>query len=160
MVLALRFFAILSFLLLLVSTGMGLVVEFGRPLPTGHIAVALFTTFLLCLAQVFVMFYFIGTGSQIKEVVKEKKLDVDLWRKTVEYKNRLFGWISLAILLVMATFILGGGVDTGVLPRWVHGVLALASVLVNGVTLRKELVALAENEALIGRVSDILARGR
>jgi hypothetical protein len=160
MVLALRFFAILSYLLLLVSTGMGLVVEFGRPLPSGHVAVALFTTFLLCLSQVFVMFYFIGTGSQIKELVKEKGLPVELWRKTVEFKNRLFGWISAAILLVMATFILGGGVDTGVLPRWTHGALALASVLVNGIALRKELPALSGNEALLGRVADALARGR
>jgi len=59
--------------------------------------------------------------------------------------------------LLMATFIVGGGVLTGSIPVWVHHVLFYAAVLAQGYTLWVEYQVLVDNERLMTRVNRLLA---
>ena len=63
----------------------------------------------------------------------------------------------LAMGLVMATFILGGGVATGTVPTWVHHVLFYLAVASQAYALRIEWRVLTENERLMGDVDRRLA---
>ena len=89
-----------------------------------HFTMALVSTFLISLAHSMTMFFFIGTGKHIKELVKEHGLGQEIIRETILYKSKLFPVMMAAIALTMAQFILGGGVHTKVLPVWLHHILA------------------------------------
>jgi hypothetical protein len=69
------------------------------------------------------MFFFVGTGVSIKEYVQENSADAQFHRRSIEIKRKLYPPTLLNVLLIMTTFIIGGGVDTGVIPAWIHGLL-------------------------------------
>ena len=103
------------------------------------------------------MFYLIGTGKAIKDAVRENGLDPALIEETKRFKNASYPSLMLAMGLVMATFILGGGVATGSVPAWVHHVLFYLAVLVQLYALRIEWRVLGENERLMADVDRRLA---
>jgi len=89
-----------------------------------HFSLALASTFLLSLAHSMTMFFFIGTGKHLKELVREHGLGREIVQETILYKNKLFPVMMAAILLTMVQFILGGGVHTRLIPAWIHHILA------------------------------------
>jgi hypothetical protein len=105
------------------------------------------------------MFYLIGTGKAIKDAVRENGLDPAFTEETRRFKNVSYPWLMLAMALVMATFILGGGVATGAVPSWVHHLLFYAAVLVQGYTLWIERRVLADNERLMADIDRLLVAG-
>jgi len=96
---------------------------FGR-----HLTLALASTFLLSLGHSMTMFFFIGTGKHIKQLVREHAFGPEIVRETIVYKNKLFPPMMLAIILTMAEFIIGGGVHTRLIPAWIHHLLAWAAL--------------------------------
>ena len=102
----------------------------GGPL---HFLLGVFATLLVTLAQSMTMFYFIGTGKQVKDLVAERPVPNgnEFIRRTKVFKAKVFPTALWAMLFTMATMILGGGVDTHVIPVWVHTVLATASLYFN-----------------------------
>jgi hypothetical protein len=77
-----------------------------------HFLFGFFTTFLVTLTQSMTMFYFIGTGKQVKDLVSSRPEGPDLIRRTKVFKARVFPPATWAMLFTMATMILGGGVHT------------------------------------------------
>jgi hypothetical protein len=71
-------------------------------------------------------------------------------------RRPVFGAATLAIGLTMTTAILGGGVDTGVLPPIVHSTLGVLSLLSNLHALRVEVTALASMDRLARGVNSAL----
>ena len=67
------------------------------------------------------MFYLIGCGTRIKEVLKETGIEGDYRAEVRALHNRMFLPATLAILATIAAFVLGGGADTKVLHPLVHG---------------------------------------
>jgi len=86
------------------------------PTPLGFIAalVYLFT-------EVLVMFFFVGTGVSIKEFVENNKLNKSFHVRSFQIKRKLYPPTLLNVFLIMTVFIIGGGVDTKIIPNWVHG---------------------------------------
>jgi MFS family permease len=123
-----------------------------------HVLVALASCLLLLFSHCWIMFYLIGTGKAIKEAVNENKLDPDLIEETKRYKNRSYPPLMLAMALAMATFILGGGAATGVLPVWIHHVLFWAALAAQARTLWIEKGVLEANEKLMADIDRKLAR--
>jgi hypothetical protein len=117
-----------------------------------HFLLALASTFLLSLAHSMTMFFFIGTGKQIKELAREHRLGPDAARETVIYKNRLFPPMMFAIVVTMAQFILGGGAHTGAIPVWIHHVLGWITLLSNVYCLVLETRYLVSNSRLMDSV--------
>ena len=122
-----------------------------------HVLIALATCLLLLFSHCWIMFYLIGTGKAIKQAVADEKLSPDLVEETKELKNRSYPSLMLAMVLAMATFILGGGVDTGTIPAWFHQAMFLITLFVQLRTLWIEHLVLLDNRALMGRVQGLAA---
>ena len=122
-----------------------------------HVLVGLASSLLLLFSHCWIMFYLIGTGKAIKDAVKEGGLDPAFAEETKRFKNSSYPSMMLAMGLVMATFILGGGVQIGSLPKWVHHALFYAAILVQCWSLRIEWRVLTDNERLMAEVDRRLA---
>lgn len=119
-------FTVLSFFLLLL-TGIQGYLEFSV-FSLNHPALALLTAIIYLLAETLVIFFFVGSGSSIKEYVNEGLANSKLLQQSKLIKRKLYPPTILNILLVMAVFIIGGAVDTNVLPDWLHGLLFLITI--------------------------------
>ena len=126
----------------------------GSTLPslTPHLLLGLVACLLLLFSHSWVMFYLIGTGKAIKDAVRDHGLDPAFAEETKRFKNASYPWLMLAMALVMATFILGGGVATGFVPSWVHHVLFYAAIPAQGYALWIERRILGDNERLMADV--------
>jgi len=113
-----------------------------------HIFFALGTVILGLFSQSMTMFFFIGTGKEIKEAASNDALVV---QKTKAFKSRVFPAAMYAMLFIMVTFILGGGVGTGRTPRWLHLTLSIATVVMYARAYWIELQAMNENAHLMER---------
>lgn len=122
-----------------------------------HVLIALVASLLLLFSHCWIMFYLIGTGKAIKDAVRENGLDPAIIEETKRFKNESYPSLMLAMGLVMATFIVGGGVATGSIPRWIHHGLFYLAVASQGYALWKERRALTENERLMESVDRRLA---
>jgi len=121
-------------------------------LMTRHILIALASSMLLLFSHCWIMFYLIGTGKAIKDAVREHGLDPAFAEETKRFKNASYPWLMLAMGLVMATFILGGGVHRGSIPPWVHNVLFYVALPVQVYALWIEQRVLGDNERLMAEV--------
>src|SRR5438552_7238710 len=94
-----------------------------------HFMAALLSTTLLVMAHSFIMFFLIATGVEMKEMEKDGGWGDSFRRRTIALKSRVFPPMTLAILMVMANFILGAATHTRVIPGWAHASLAWATLL-------------------------------
>ncbi len=122
-----------------------------------HVLIGLASSLLLLFSHCWIMFYLIGTGKAIKDAVRENGLEPDLIEETKRFKNESYPWLMLAMGLVMATFIVGGGVATGSVPRWIHHGLFYLAAASQGYALWVERRVLVQNERLMGDIDRRLA---
>lgn len=120
---------------------------------TQHITYAVPTMVVSMFAHSMAMFYFIGTGVQIKDAVKNHVLSPEFVNETKALKKEVFPIAMLTMGVVMAAFIVGGGVHTHAVPRWVHTGLAFAAVLVSARAFWIESRAIYRNLLLAERVA-------
>ena len=130
MVLGLLTTSFLSIVCFVVSVYLGFTMQ-GRANLQAHILFGLFATFLVTLAQSMTMFYFIGTGKQVKDLVINHSITEGFVQRTKVFKARVFPPAMWAMLFTMAAMIVGGGVHTKLIPSWVHLGLATAALLFN-----------------------------
>jgi len=125
---------------------------FGFIAPPGHYAqhifYALATVVLGLFSQSMTMFFFIGTGKEIKEAANQ---DAGVVQRTKAFKAKVFPAATYAMLVLMVTFIMGGGVASGKTPRWLHLGLSIASVVMYARAYWFQLQAMTENAALMER---------
>jgi hypothetical protein len=114
-----------------------------------HFTLSLLSTLLLVAAHSFIMFFLIATGVEMKDMEKERGWGDSFRRRTVALKARVFPIMTLALLLVIANFILGAAAHTRVIPVWAHGLLGWSTLGVCLITLRREHEVLGENNRLI-----------
>ena len=124
--------------------------------PRTHVTVALSASILVLFAHCMTMFYFIGTGIRMKELVAEHGVTEDLVTPTKRIKGKVFPFATMALLATMVTFIIGGGVDTGQLPSWVHLLLALIAFALNYLAVSFEIRAINYNVRLFDRLEAIV----
>ena len=115
------------------------------------------TTVIVLFAHTITMFYFIGTGSAIKEEAKRIAALAPLYQKTRKFKARTSGLLTLAPLLLMAASIVGAGAAGGSVSRGVHLWLGMLAVLVNVWTLWTASRVIEENIALMKEANRIVA---
>ncbi len=122
-----------------------------------HLLVGLVAALLMLFSHCWILFYLIGTGKAIKEAVAGRRFAAGIVQSTRELKNRSYPPLLLATLLVMATFIVGGGVFVGVLPAWVHQGLFFAALAAQAWALAREGRVLGDNDRLIASLEGGLA---
>jgi hypothetical protein len=123
-----------------------------------HFLVSLVSTLLLVMGHSFIMFFLIATGVEMKNLEKDRGGGDSFRRRTVALKGRVFPVATLALLLVVANFVLGAATHTRVLPPLVHESLAWLTLLVCVLALWREYVALGENNRLIAEAGERLRR--
>jgi hypothetical protein len=111
-----------------------------------HIFFALATVVLGLFSQSMTMFFFIGTGKEIKDAADQ---DAEVVRRTKAFKAKVFPAATYAMLVLMVTFIMGGGVASGKTPRWLHLGLTVASLVMYARAYWFQLQAMTENASLM-----------
>jgi len=111
-----------------------------------HIFVAMATVVVALFSQSMTMFFFIGTGKEIKE---KSNQDPEVVARTKRYKSNVFPAAMWALGFVMVTFIMGGGVRTGKTPVWLHNVLAFTTLVTFARAYYIELRAMEDNARLM-----------
>ncbi|HEX9426319.1 MAG TPA: hypothetical protein VGA64_00925 [Candidatus Polarisedimenticolia bacterium] len=152
----LGFLFVATLLLLGFMTYQGYSTSAGTLGAASHIRFAIFGIVVILFTQTMSLFYFVGTGSRIKKVVREYSLDPAFHARTVRFKARLFPWLTFTPLVTMAAFILGGGAHTRMIPAWVHGGLAYLALGMNLVTTVLALQCIGENVMLIDEIDAAL----
>jgi len=152
MVLALLTSALLSIVCFIVTLLMGFTVV--KTTLAQHVLFGFFTTFLVTLSQSMTMFYFIGTGKQVKDLVAALPSGPQFIQRTKVFKAKVFPPSLWAMLFTMATMIIGGGVHTKVAwtPPLLHALLAVVALYFNVVAFWKEAKYMIENNILMEEV--------
>ncbi len=122
-----------------------------------HTSFGIFSTFLLLLSHSMTMFYLIGKGKAVREAVAEGNLPAELYSRVARARKPVFSIATIAMLLTMLAAILGGGVDTGVLPAGIHSLIAFSAVFANGMALRTEVSAMMSSTRVVEEVNALLA---
>jgi len=113
-----------------------------------HIIVALVTVVIGLFSQSMTMFFFIGTGKELKE--KSDGADYVVQRTRV-FKSKVFPAAMWAMAAIMVTFIMGGGVGTRKTPLWLHDALAALSIVMYARAYWIQIRAMNENASLMER---------
>ena len=121
--------------------------------PMWHQRVGLGAALGLLLGHSMTLFYFIGTGKRVKELVAEHGLDGELVTRATLFKQAVFPWALWGMLAVMAAFSVGSGVQVERIPAFIHWGLAIVAVLINLVALLREVLALVANGLLLNEVA-------
>jgi hypothetical protein len=121
-----------------------------------HIAFGIFSSLITLLAHSMMMFYFIGKGRAVKDAMAEGGLTGDFYRRIAAVRKPVFSIGTLAMVVTMVAAILGGGVDTGVLPPMVHATIAYGAVACNLAALKIEIDALGSSSRIVDEVNRLL----
>ena len=116
-----------------------------------HIMFALGTVVIGLFSQSMTMFFFIGTGKEIKDKVKGGTEESAVVQRTRHFKSKVFPTATYSMLVLMVAFIMGGGVGSGKTPHWLHNLLSLASLFLYARAYWVQLQAMNENADLMGR---------
>lgn len=119
-----------------------------------HFRLSLVATLLLVMAHSFILFFLLATGVEIKEMEKAGGWGDSFRRRLVGIKSRVFPAMTLALLLVIANFMLGGAAHTRAVPAFVHEGLAWTTFAVCCYALYLEYQVLGENNRLIAEAGE------
>ena len=147
---------LLSWLGLTTVVGLGYAGHWGFVEPARHVYLALPSFILGILGHAMTMFYFIGTGKVVREAVQDNRLEGDWIATTRAFKQRAFPAAMWAMGFIMVTSILGGAVDTGRMPAWIHGLLGIGTVLTGARAVVFEIVCISRNLELLDRLDETL----
>ena len=156
MVLALLTAALVSIVCFIVTMLMGFTMLGGGL--AQHFLFGFFTTFLVTLTQSMTMFYFIGTGKQVKDLISAHPSGKEFIQRTKVFKAKVFPPALWAMLLTMATMILGGGVHTRTswTPPLLHALLGGAALYFNLVAFWREAKYMMEQNILMEELDRVL----
>ena len=116
------FFMILSYVMVAIS-GIGLFLigmnHYFDLWPQNHITLDLFISIIFVATQTLVMFFFVGTGVNIREYV-ESHSDVknDLYQQMLGLKRKLYPPTMMVTILFMALVIIDGVFFLGKVSEW------------------------------------------
>ena len=89
-----------------------------------HISIGIFSTMITLLAHSMMMFYFLGKDEGRQRSGGRRRALEGVRARIAVVRKPVFSIATLAMLATMVTALVGASVDTGVVPSWVHGVLA------------------------------------
>jgi hypothetical protein len=116
--------------------------------PANHIFMALVTVVIGLFSQSMTMFFFIGTGKELKE---KSDQDTSVVTRTKAFKSQVFPAATWAMTAIMITFITGGGVGNGRTPVWLHNTLSILSIVLYARAYWIQIRAMNENANLMER---------
>ena len=121
-----------------------------------HISIGIFSTMITLLAHSMTMFYFLGKGKAVREAAAEGGLSKDFERRIAVVRAPVFSTATVAMFATMTTALVGASVDTGIVPSWVHAILAISCLLANLRAVQLEIRALTESARVVAEVNQLL----
>ena len=118
-----------------------------------HTTLAIFFTLITLLAHSMTMFYLIGKGRAIRDAVDEGEVTTDAVARVSAVRGPVFKLATVATAMTMVTAIVGGGVDTNVIPGGFHAMLAVLAIAANILALRAIVHALNESSRIVDEVN-------
>ena len=113
------FFMITSYVLIFLSS-IGLILiginHYGNIWPTQHISFDLFVSLIFIATQTLIIFFFVGTGVNIKEYTLSK--DNKFYKGILAIKRRLYPPTLAVTILFMITVIVDGAFFLGKVNEW------------------------------------------
>ena len=131
---------------LIVTIILGLQAAPGRQ--GDHMIAAIVTVVIGLFSQSMTMFFFIGTGKELKDASDQNP---DVVQQTKSFKNRVFPAAMWAMAAIMVTFITGGGVGHGRTPVWLHDALTALTIFMYARAYVIDIRAMNENANLMER---------
>ena len=113
-----------------------------------HMITAIVTVVIGLFSQSMTMFFFIGTGKELKDASQQ---DADVVQRTKDFKSRVFPAAMWAMAAIMVTFITGGGVGQGRTPIWLHNALSAVTIVMYARAYWIQIRAMNENATLMER---------
>ena len=119
---------------LLSIIAIGMTVYYGIHIPAGsgafgkHFIWALIAATAAVFTHTMTYFYFVGMGSNLRKAIEEHGKGKDYLLESRRLKSKVLPWAFLGMLILMATFILGGGAHTKAIPSWLHNGLGYTSL--------------------------------
>jgi hypothetical protein len=114
-----------------------------------HILIALITVILGLFSQSMTMFFFIGTGKQLKDKAAGTKGENAVRQATRAMAMKVSPAATFAMAVLMVTFIMGGGVASGKTPKWLHLALTISSLVLYARAYWIEINAMTQNAKLM-----------
>lgn len=111
-----------------------------------HIITAIVTVVIGLFSQSMTMFFFIGTGKELKDASDQ---DGNVVQRTRAFKSSVFPSAMWAMVAIMVTFITGGGVGSGRTPLWLHNALAALCIVMYARAYWVQIRAMNENATLM-----------
>ena len=147
--------AVLSLVGLLVSFALGFLAD-SQELVLQHATLAIFVTLIMLLAYSMSCVYLSGTVRAIKDAGEDAALETDAVARASAVRPPVFKLGSVAMAVTMVTAVIGGGVDTNVIPAGFHLMLGVLAILANGVALRAVVAAFNESNRIVDEVNRLL----
>lgn len=141
---------------LVLTAGHGYLRDAAGAAVNWHATVGLAGSLLILFSHCWILFFLVGTGKAIKQAVNESGLDQGYIEQTKGFKQSLYPWLTLAMALVIATFV-NGGWTYGAWQAsggsvWIHRILSPLTLGVQFWALYLEFDILGRNERLMRRV--------
>ena len=123
------FFMILSYVLVFIS-GIGLLLiginHYFDFWAQNHITLDLLVSIIFIASQTLVMFFFVGTGVNVREYLEShKELGDDLYHKMFSIKRKLYPPTMMVTILFMSMVIIDGAFFIGKVSEWWFHILYL-----------------------------------
>lgn len=120
-----------------------------------HSKFSILMILIFTITETVVMYFFITTGSGIKEAIETGLGKRDLWKRERDLKMKLFPQLMLTILLVGSWFIHKGAVENNFPFSWIHGPLFILayihhiwSLVIKNSAFREQISIISELEPL------------
>lgn len=86
------------------------------------------TSIIYLFTETLVIFFFVGTGSSVKEFMQEKKIIGDFHKRMIALKRKVYPPQLLNMLILIVAFILYGAADTEKISIWIYRILLSVGV--------------------------------
>ena len=129
------FFMILSYVLVFIS-GIGLLLiginHYFDFWAQNHITLDLLVSIIFIASQTLVMFFFVGTGVNVREYLEShKELGDELYHKMFSIKRKLYPPTMMVTILFMIMVIIDGAFFIGKVSEWWFHILYLLTIYSN-----------------------------
>ena len=126
------FFMILSYVLVFIS-GIGLLLiginHYFDFWAQNHITLDLLVSIIFIASQTLVMFFFVGTGVNVREYLEShKELGDELYHKMFSIKRKLYPPTMMVTILFMSMVIIDGAFFIGKVSEWWFHILYLSLI--------------------------------
>lgn len=131
-----------------------------------HLATIIPSILIHFFADLAVIFYFVGTGVWIKEQAYQvmpinKNLAeniYEIFKKANRLKGRAMPFATFCIFWGILAFVMGGAIDVGALPWWIHPTMATMMLLAGWIGVPFIFSAIHENYKRLNEVSELVEK--